>query len=74
MISSVKPEDIHLPEILFEFRKIKNFVRVTAIDPTTGIEAIIVGASDYSTEHLKRLAIRKLKYVIAKFQNKTSKN
>ena len=70
----MKPKDIQLTEILFEFHKVKNFVRVTAIDPITGIEAIIVGAPNYSTEHLKRLASRKLKYVIAKFQNQITKD
>lgn len=41
-------------------------IRVAAIDPVTRIEVIMVGAPGYGEEALKRLAARKLAYVIAK--------
>jgi len=62
----MRPQDVHLPEVLFEFRQIGKIVRVTAIDPQSGIEVVMVGAPKYGQEALKRLATRKLKYVIAK--------
>jgi len=61
-----KHTDIYLQEVLFEFYKIKNFVRVTAIDPVSGIEAKIIGPINHDNEALKKLAICKLKYVISK--------
>ena len=68
----MQPKDVYLREVLFEFYRVKNFVRVTAIDPITGIEATTVGSKKYSDTFLKRLAIKKLRYVIAKY--KTNKN
>ena len=62
----MRPEDVHLPEVLFEFRQIGKALRITAIDPQSGIEAVMVGNPRYGQEALKRLAARKLKYVIAK--------
>jgi len=62
----MKPENVYLREVLFEFYRVKNYVRITAIDPITGIEAIMVGNRKYSTELLKKLATQKLRYIIAK--------
>ena len=62
----MRPEDVHLPEVLFEFRQIGKALRITAIDPQSGIEVVMVGNPKYSQTALKRLAARKLKYVIAK--------
>lgn len=59
-------EDIQLNEVLFELRRHGNAVRVVAIDPITGIEVTMVGPRNCGTETLKRLAKRKLAYVIAK--------
>jgi hypothetical protein len=39
-------------------------VRVTAIDPATGTEVISVGDAERSIAALKRLAARKLMYVL----------
>ena len=57
---------VPLREILFEFRRVVRAIRVAAIDPVTRIEVIMVGAPGYGEEALKRLAARKLAYVIAK--------
>jgi hypothetical protein len=62
----MKPEDVHLREVLFEFRRVGKALRITAIDPQSGTEVIMVGAPGYGQEALKRLAARKLAYVIAK--------
>ena len=53
-------------EILIEFTQIGNSVKVTAIDPFTGTEVSIVGSPAAGQEALKQLALRKLRYVIAK--------
>jgi len=53
-------------EYLVEFIVQGAYVRVAAIDPDTGTEAIAVGAASASKEELRRLAVRKLEYVLAK--------
>jgi len=53
-------------EILIEFHQIGNSVKVTAVDVETMVEVSIVGAANASQEMLKRLAVRKLDYVLEK--------
>ena len=53
-------------EILFEFRRLGNVLRVCAIDPDSHTEVIMVGDPKQSMEVLKRLAARKLMYVMRK--------
>jgi hypothetical protein len=53
-------------EVLFEMRRVGNSVRVNAIDPATNIEVTIIGDPRFGEEALKRTAMRKLSYVIAK--------
>ncbi|MDA0240559.1 MAG: serine hydroxymethyltransferase [Proteobacteria bacterium] len=55
-----------LEEVLFEFRPLGHYVKVSAIDPKTGTEISIAGDRKASNEELKRIAIRKLQYVIDK--------
>ena len=62
----MRKERIHLPEVLFEFRRIGRSVRVSAIDPKTGIEATMVGDIRAGMPTLKRNAARKLAYVMEK--------
>jgi len=57
-----------LSEVLFEFRRVGNSVRVVAVDPVTNTEITMVGAPGCGEETLKRLAARKLAYVISKKQ------
>jgi hypothetical protein len=57
---------IQLEEVIFEFVRVGNVVRVNAVDPVTATEVTIVGSPSVSTEHLKRVAKRKLEYVLAK--------
>ena len=65
----IKPEDIRLREVLFEFKQVGNVLRITSIDPITGIEAITVGDPAVDRRTLENIATRKLKYVIAKYRN-----
>lgn len=58
-----------LEEVLFEFRPVGHYVKVSAIDPKTRTEISIVGDRKASNEELKRIAIRKLQYVIDKNYN-----
>lgn len=53
-------------EIYVEFLVHGSYVRVTAIDPKTGCEAVIMGPAGASRAALSDAAVRKLKYVIEK--------
>ncbi len=62
----MKPEDVYLPEVLFELRQVGNNVRVMALDPLTGTEVVMVGDARQTKKTLKRNAMNKLRYVMAK--------
>ena len=53
-------------EIIIEMYQVGNAVKVTAVDPSTLVEASIVGAPGLGEELLKRAAINKLNYVLRK--------
>lgn len=53
-------------EVYVEFIIRGNFVKATAIDPATGIEASIMGPAGAPRHTLSDAAIRKLRYVMAK--------
>ncbi len=53
-------------EIYFEFVTQGAYVKVTAIDAATGVEASIVGAAGAGQATLERNALAKLRYVMAK--------
>ncbi len=55
-----------LNEVIIEFHRVGNSVKVTAVDPKSLVEVSIVGAPDAGEELLKRTAIRKLEYVLEK--------
>jgi hypothetical protein len=57
-----------LGEVLFEFRRVGNVVKVTAIHVETDTEICLVGAPAAGEHGLKMAAINKLKYVLAKRQ------
>lgn len=52
--------------IIIEFIRVGAYVKVSAVDPVTGIEASIVGDPASGEAILKRTAIRKLRYVLEK--------
>lgn len=52
--------------VIFEFITIGAYVKVSAIDPVTGIEASIVGNPASGETALRRTALRKLQFVLEK--------
>ena len=59
-----------LKEVLFEFQRHGNIMRVVAIDPVTRVEVTMIADPRHSQESIKKLAARKLAYVLAKKQAK----
>lgn len=55
-------------DFLIEFVRIGNSVKVSAIDPATGVEVSIVGPANFSQFQLGRNAIAKLRYALARRQ------
>lgn len=53
-------------DVLFEFRRIGAYVKVSALDAETGIEVSIVGDAAAGELRLKQTAQKKLEYVLAK--------
>lgn len=47
-----------------EFQQVGAFMRVTAIDPQTGTEAVIQGPANASEAVLSQTAIQKLEYLL----------
>jgi hypothetical protein len=52
--------------IIIEFIRVGAYVKVSAVDPVSRVEASIVGDPASGEAILKRTAIRKLKYVLEK--------
>lgn len=53
-------------EVLIEFRRIGNLVKVTATDPVTLTEVTIQGPAYSSQETLRRAVVAKLNYVLSR--------
>lgn len=53
-------------EIIFEFVRVGAALKVIAVDPETGTEAVLVADVATGEGELTRLARRKLDYVLAK--------
>ena len=53
-------------EVLLEYRRVGAYVKVSAIDPATRTEVSIVGDPARSEAELARVAVSKLRYVLAK--------
>jgi hypothetical protein len=53
-------------DVIFEFVRVGHAVKVSAIDAATGTEVSIVGDPAVGDAALKRLAERKLEYVLAR--------
>lgn len=54
-----------IDEVLFEFRQVGNAVRVSALDPASNTEVTVVAPQGQGQETLKRVALRKLSYVLS---------
>ncbi|MBL6946161.1 MAG: hypothetical protein ISR47_05950 [Rhodospirillales bacterium] len=61
-----RQKKVSLGTVYFEFLRMGNVVKVSAIDPKTGTEVCIVGSPKAGQENLKRVAARKLEYVMKK--------
>lgn len=53
-------------DIIIEFSRVGAYVKVTAVDPVSLMEASIVGPASSSPETLKRTALQKLRFVLSK--------
>jgi len=53
-------------EVLIEIFQVGSSVKVSAVDPETGIEVSIVGSPSAGEEILKRTAINKPNYMLRK--------
>jgi hypothetical protein len=53
-------------DVIFEFVRVGATVKVTALDTASGVEASIVGDPAAGEAALKRLALKKLEYVLGK--------
>lgn len=56
-------------EVIFEFHRIGNAVKVSAVEAASGVEVSIVGDPSVGETALKRLALRKLDYVLRRRQS-----
>jgi hypothetical protein len=54
------------PEAILEFKQIGSTVRVTAVDPVTGIEAVILGPVTAGQPALRETALKKLSFLLGK--------
>ena len=55
-----------MTEVFFEFVRVGNSMKVTAIDVKTGKEAVIVGMPTLSRYSLEQAALRKLQHLLSK--------
>jgi len=53
-------------EVIFEFHRVGKAVKVSAVDVASGVEVSIVGDPAAGEIALKRIAERKLAYVLAR--------
>ena len=57
-------ESVNLAEVLFEFHRLGNSLRVAAIDPLSNTEVTIVASARCNEHAMKRIALRKLVHVL----------
>ncbi len=55
-----------MAEVLFEYVRQGAYVKVTALEPETGIEASVVVPASLSQEQMNLQALKKLNYVLRK--------
>ena len=59
-------EDTDLEGFLVEFTPVGSSVKVCAVDPLTGLEAVIIGSSLTPSHMLAEAAVRKLKALLGR--------
>jgi hypothetical protein len=50
-------------EVIFEFTRVGDQIKVAAVDPASGAEAVIFGPASAAQADLERLALNKLRYL-----------
>ena len=55
-----------MKEYYIEFYPSGNLMKVSAVDPETGMEAVIMGPLNAAKSDLQKLAVQKLEYLLAK--------
>lgn len=55
-----------LREVIFEFRRVGAYMKVSAVDPITYTEVHIMGPADATKDVLEGVALRKLQHVLNK--------
>jgi|HigsolmetaAR201D_1030396.scaffolds.fasta_scaffold36242_2 hypothetical protein len=60
-------------DVIFEFYRVGNAIKVSAVDPVTTVEVSIVGPATWDEAALKRAAMRKLEFVLAQRQARCGK-
>ncbi len=58
-------------EVLFEFSRVGNVMRVTAIDVDSNTEIVIAGPASAPQALLQTTALQKLRYVMARKKGQT---
>ncbi len=58
--------DLRDGDVLLEFQRVGNVVRVSAIDPASNTEVVVQGPAEYGEATLRRTALAKLNYVLRK--------
>ncbi|UEM04108.1 hypothetical protein JL101_001310 [Skermanella rosea] len=53
-------------EVLLEFQRVGMYMKAIAMDPETLTEVTVLGPLNHSQEMLRRTAVAKLEYVLAK--------
>jgi len=55
-------------EVIFEFIKRGQYVKVSAVDVTTGVEAVLNVPSQLSQEEMEKFALKRLKMMLKKME------
>ena len=55
-----------MAEVLFEYIRQGTSVKVTAIEPETGIEAVVIVPANLSESQMQMKALQKLRYIMQK--------
>lgn len=64
--SKAGPPPMDPGNVLLEYIPIGRSVKVCAVDPVTGTEVVSIGPIDSGREQLARLAVQKLRFVLAR--------
>ena len=60
-----------MEEVLFEYVRQGALVKVTALEPETGVEAVVVMPVGLSEKEMQARAMQKLLYVLKKMEEKS---